>query len=346
MFKRKNILVLGYFGYNTNQLDGQTIKTREIKNLFNKYTGDDGYKYFDTQLLQNGKGHYIKLFTLLFWCDHLIYLPGKNNLSRLSRLLQLFINLKKTKVYYIVVGGWLSDFLSVNQKLSSLLHDFEFIGVESNALADDLSKKFQLRNVEFFPNFRIHNYVPDIAITEEPLKLVFMARVMREKGIDTLFELAKAVEDRELNVTITFYGPIAKEDEAFFNHGVNSSKLINYNGSLNPSDIHNTLSNYDVLVLPTRYEGEGFPGSVLDSYISGIPVIVSNWKFIPEFVKENKTGFVINDIDGLIDKVVYLKSNNKVLLDMKKNAYEESKLYSSEAAWKKINSIIFTNSRT
>lgn len=338
---KKNILILGYFGYQTNQLDGQTVKTRDIKKLMEKYSGKNKLKYFDTQLLQKNKFYYFQLLWLLFWCKHLIYLPGKNNLSKLSRFLELLIKIKKIDIYHIVVGGWLSEFLLENKWLVSLLQKFKFIGVESVNLTEELSNNFSLKNVKFFPNFRIHDYIPPSPIADKPLKLVFMARVMREKGVDTLFKLAKIIDDNNFNVAITFYGPIAKEDDDFFQQGIKTFKSVEYKGVLEPHEINQTLSNYDALILPTRYEGEGFPGSILDAYISGIPVIVSKWKFIPEFVEDGVTGFVVHNIDDLVEKVIYLESDKEKLIDMKKNAHKKSHLYSSETAWSILKSEIF-----
>lgn len=36
---KRKVLVLGYFGYNTNQLDGQTVKTRHIYTLAEELVG-------------------------------------------------------------------------------------------------------------------------------------------------------------------------------------------------------------------------------------------------------------------------------------------------------------------
>lgn len=37
---QKNILIIGYFGYVTNQLDGQTIKTRNVFDLIKRNVGE------------------------------------------------------------------------------------------------------------------------------------------------------------------------------------------------------------------------------------------------------------------------------------------------------------------
>ena len=97
------------------------------------------------------------------------------------------------------------------------------------------------------------------------------------------------------------------------------------------------------MVLLTKYEGEGFPGSILDAYISGIPVIVTNWKFLPEFVDEGKTGFVVNNANDFIDKVIRLSEDNELLLDMKKAALEKSSNYSAESAWEVLKPYLLGN---
>ena len=47
--------MLGYFGYLTNQLDGQTVKTRDVYRLVKEQLGECKVDYFDTQEFQNNK---------------------------------------------------------------------------------------------------------------------------------------------------------------------------------------------------------------------------------------------------------------------------------------------------
>lgn len=51
----KKVLVLGYFGYLTDQLDGQTVKTRDVYRLAKEQLTDCDVEYFDTQSLQKSK---------------------------------------------------------------------------------------------------------------------------------------------------------------------------------------------------------------------------------------------------------------------------------------------------
>ena len=109
-----------------------------------------------------------------------------------------------------------------------------------------------------------------------------------------------------------------------------------YHGHLEPSEIYSKLENYDVLILPTFFPDEGFPGSILDAYISGIPVVVSNWKDLPSFVDHGKTGFVfdLNNNIEFYNYIIKLYENPTLLANMKQKAFDKSKEYSSESAWK------------
>lgn len=340
---KKNILIIGYFGYSDNQLDGQTIKTRDVRRLLELKMGSGRFKYFDTQSLSRDKFNYFKLLFFLLWSQQLLYLPGKSNLSGLSRLIALLIFFKGLEVYYLVVGGWLSKYLEEKPRLLPLLKKFKYIGVESNTLKSNLKCNFGLQNVGFFPNFRIHDFSPEISISDGKLNLVFMARIMLEKGIDSLFEAANIIDKKALNITISFYGPVAEKDKEFFFENISKFGCVYYKGVLDPAEINSEISHYDALVLLTKYEGEGFPGSILDAYISGIPVIVTNWKFLPEFVDEGKTGFVVNNANDFIDKVIRLSEDNELLLDMKKAALEKSSNYSAESAWEVLKPYLLGN---
>lgn len=99
--------------------------------------------------------------------------------------------------------------------------------------------------------------------------------------------------------------------------------FVEYCGHLQPELIHETLSQYDVMLLPTHFYTEGLPGSVVDAYIAGIPVIVTEWKHSHEFVDDGKSGYIVPFEDGIqqmIDKVLLLEKDRELLRQMKTNA--------------------------
>lgn len=62
---------------------------------------------------------------------------------------------------------------------------------------------------------------------------------------------------------------------------------------MSQSDIPKILEKYDAMLFPTHYPTEGIPGSVIDAYISGIPVVASEWTYARELIEDGKTGKII-----------------------------------------------------
>lgn len=335
---RKRILVLGYFGYETNKLNGQTSKTRNVYEMLKSNIGDKfEINHFDTQQFQFSK---LSLFTMIkrvLLCDKLVYIPAHNSLKYLFPFIYLICWIRKREILLIVVGGWLDNFIESKKLHVLLLSKIGGIFPQSDRLREKLISQYKFKNVYYFPNFRINSFTPSF-YKNEVFKIVFMARIMRLKGLDYVFQLANYFSQQtkpDANIIIDFYGPIEEEDENYFKEQIKKHEIISYKGILSPDKIYATLNEYDLLVLPTRYPGEGFPGTILDAYISGLPVVASDWKYLSEFVDHGKTGFLFdlnkeNEFHYYVDKLYH---DRELLIQMKKNAFEKSKSYSSEYAW-------------
>lgn len=334
------ILIIGYFGYETNQLDGQTVKTRNIYQLLESKMSIIGgcIDFFDTQSIKYKKYNIIVLLKKVLSCHKVVYLPAQNNLTYFFPILYILSKIKRFSILYIVIGGWLSEYLENKPIHKYFLKHIDGIFTETNDLRNCLIQKYHFSNVITFPNFRIHSFVPSFIENNDAFKIIFMARITLSKGIDIIFTLGDYFEKNppgEKPIYIDLYGPIDKNNEEYFWNKIKEHPNIKYKGVLEPSEIYTVASQYDLLILPTRYQGEGFPGTIMDAYISGIPVIASNWKSIPEFIDVNKTGFVFNlgQENDLYSLVIHLYDNPKLLKQMKQNAYQKSKEYSAEKAW-------------
>ncbi len=320
----KKILVLGFFGYNTNQLDGQTVKTRDVYRLTKEQFVSCKVDYFDTQCLQENKLQVFRMLWMVICCKTLFYLPAQNNLTVFFPIIYCLSKVFRVKIHYFVVGGWLREFLTQLPLHRFMLRHIKGIHVETKRLKRELEEYYHLKNVDLFPNFRFFEFVPQRTETEK-LRIVFMARVMKQKGLDWIFALADYIEEHGLQdkFSITFFGQEADEDKAYFEDNVAKYSFVEYRSSLQPAEIHETLSQYDLMLLPTHFYTEGLPGSIVDAYISGIPVIVTEWKHSREFVDDGKSGFIVPFDNGqheMIEKVVLLEKDRTRLDKMKANA--------------------------
>lgn len=320
----KRILVLGYFGYLTNQLDGQTVKTRDVYRLAKEQSREYSVDYFDTQDLKKNKLLIFRMFWKVIHCDTLFYLPAQNNLKVFFPIIFVFSRLFRFKIHYFVVGGWLREYLTNRPMHRCMLRRIDGIHAETKRLKDELEEYYSFKNVDIFPNFRFFDFEPKYSESNK-LRIVFMARVMKQKGIDWIFKLAEHIATNKLQekYSITFYGPETEEDKEYFENNVAKYEFVEYLGSLQPKEIYETLSQYDVMLLPTHFYTEGLPGSVVDAYISGIPVIVTEWKHSHEFVDDGKSGFIVpfeNGKQQMIDRVISLEKDRNLLRSMKANA--------------------------
>lgn len=337
--KSKKILVYGYFGYETNQLDGQTIKTRAIFELLEKNAAEINMvvDYFDTQTFKKNKFNLIKSWYLISKSDVLYYLPAHNNLKYLFPFIFFICKLKRIDIHYLVIGGWLSTFLKKLWLHQILLGRIKGIYAETKELKDSLNDLYGFNNLVQLHNFRFYDESQKKYGLNENLRLVFMARINPQKGIKTLFELAERLSERGFdNIPIDIYGQIQNDYELEFKKLINTKKgNVNYCGVLNPNDITRTLKDYDVFLFPTEFYTEGFPGSILDAYIAEVPVIVSQWKYADELVCNNVSGIIceFGNPNDFINKTISLISDREKLNRFYINVKKEKYKYSAQVAW-------------
>lgn len=330
------VLIIGYFGYITNQLDGQTVKTRNIYSLLKK-NSTHIINYFDTQSFKKSKYNVAKLLMAISNADVIYYLPAQRNLKYIFPVIFSICKVLNIKLNYLVVGGWLQDFIKDNPLHKYLLLQVSRIYVETDTLYQGLNS-LGFSNIYKLHNFRMEPY-PQLNISttipKPNTRLVFMARVTPQKGVDLIFRLSNELKIANIqNVTIDIYGPISKDYTDNFYHQLKKSD-VKYRGILEPENIHNTLKEYDLLLFPTKFYTEGFPGTVLDAYISGLPVITTNWLNAKEFVINGKSGYItpFNDEKAFINKVLYVLMNPNEISVLKKNTLVLRDKYSSHSAW-------------
>lgn len=136
-------------------------------------------------------------------------------------------------------------------------------------------------------------------------KFLFLGYVNQPKGIDHILEAAEQLgEGYQLHI----YGPLVQDKyKTQF-----QSSHPNYKGVLKKEEVLSVLRSYDVLLLPTFYEGEGYPGSIIEAYSLGLPVISTQWKAIPEIVQHQHTGLLITprSTEALAEAIRHFDTSN------------------------------------
>ena len=170
------------------------------------------------------------------------------------------------------------------------------------------------------------------------LKVIFASRLLKDKGVNEFMELAKSLEDSEIEFFIA--GDIDLGNPESINESeLNELKKLNYITYLGFIDIEKELHNYDVLVSMSAYEG--FSRVLLESSFVGLYVVSlenHGTKFISEL--ENSELIPSLQIDGFIKVVENLKEINLELSS--KNRDFIIKNYSSKEIAKQFKNIYET----
>lgn len=337
----KKICIIGHFGFGQNLLNGQTIKTKIVTSEIEKKFGNDNVVLLD---LAGGIKRIPKLLCKipqrLHKCDDVVIMPVENGLRFLTPVLGFWNRIFKKKLHYVVIGGWLPEFLSDKNMLISGLKNFCGIYVETNTMKQALHK-LGLRNLFVMPNCKKLTVLSEDELVYPqgaPYKLCTFSRVMKEKGIeDAVQAVIKVNADLGYQAfSLDIYGQIDSEQTDWFeNLKKKFPAYIRYGGVVPFDKSVEMLKEYFALLFPTYYEGEGFAGTLIDAFSAGIPVIASDWRYNAEIVNEN-VGYVYKTgaQSEFVELLKLAAANPAMLVNMKKNCLHEAEKYKIDAAVK------------
>jgi glycosyltransferase involved in cell wall biosynthesis len=323
----RKVCIIGHFGFGHDLLNGQTIKTKIVANEVEKNIGKNEIAKIDTH---GGLVALIKLpFTLLYavvFFKNVIVMPAHNGLRIIAPLLVFYNFLFRKELHYVVIGGWLPEFLTKRPLLSKYLKKFQHIYVETAAMKSSLMQ-VGFGNVLVMPNFKELKI-----LSEKDLPLVSLdkfhfctfSRVMKEKGIeDAVVAIKKVNENLGKNICcLDIYGQIDEKQSSWFEQLQKQfPPYVQYKGCVSFDKSVETLKYYYALIFPTSYRGEGFAGTLLDSFAAGLPIIASDWHYNNEIIDDGENGFIfnVNDVDCLIEKIEWCILNREYLDNMRKN---------------------------
>lgn len=327
------IAVIGHFGFGHDYYDGQTIKTKTITSELNRLYGEKNVNKIDTY---GGIKYILKLLKKLYKvskiADEIIILPAQNGLKVIAPILWCLSNKKKVNIHYIVIGGWLPEYIKNNKYLYNILSNFRGIYVETKDMLEKLNR-IGMNNVYIMPNCKRMDIVSILQQDEKKSKYRFctFSRVMKEKGIENAIYGIKTINEKFGEIcSLDIYGQVQQGQESWFDSVIKSApKYVKYCGIVESNKITNTLCNYYGVLFPTYYDGEGFAGTLLDSMAAGVPSIVSDWHYNKEIIYNNYNGYVFKTLDDaeLIKCIEKAISFQNVWWQMKLNCVEEAKKY-------------------
>ena len=130
----------------------------------------------------------------------------------------------------------------------------------------------------------------------EPIRFLFVGRIMREKGVDEYFEAIKRIKKERPEIQFDFIGWYEDNYEDIVNN-LQSSGTVNFYGF--QSDVTPFIKRSHCTVLPSWHEG--MSNTLLESAAMCRPLIASNIHGCKEAIIENESGFLseVRNADSL-----------------------------------------------
>lgn len=332
----KTLSIIGNFAKGKHVCNGQSIKTRIIANELLKVHGTKNVKMVDTS---NSLTFLFKSIFSITKClaisKNLIIMPAQNGILIILPLVTIINIIFKRKIHYVVIGGWLCDFVYKHIFLLHFLKNLNVIYTETSTLKNGL-QELGLRNVKVMPNCKPLTILKQDELTLStrlPIRFCTFSRVIKSKGIeDAILAIIKCNQHfPEIVATLDIYGKI--EEQTWFDSlQTEFPAYIKYKGIAMYNNSVQTLKEYNALLFPTYYQGEGIAGTIIDALSAGLPIIASDWHDNNLVIQNKETGFLFktHDIDHLTSILINVCKNPTTLTDMKINCINKAQLYQPE----------------
>ncbi|URW80788.1 glycosyltransferase family 4 protein [Xiashengella succiniciproducens] len=162
---------------------------------------------------------------------------------------------------------------------------------------------------------------------QRPLRVLYAGTLTQRKGLSYLLEAMVALKQHVL----------AKEVEFHFIGGIQGNtsliqpylRLMHYHNPISQTELFKRYNQYDVLLLPTIFEGFGLV--IVEAMAAGLPVITTPHSIGPELINNGSNGFIIPIRDARAIEKAIIKIRNMdsdSYMQMRKAARKAAENYS------------------
>lgn len=323
MKSKNKIVLIGGIHLNRKPTCGETMKNqlflRRFGELFEKVVPVDTYQW------QKHPWCLMKLLWVILFNPKAKFIISASGASRY--LINFFYKSHlKRDVYFWVVGGNLHFVVKQGKFDVNALNSLNYILVQGLLMVKELNK-LGVKNAVYVPNSKPIAFQPSIEAhnSNQLFKFIFLSRIHPDKGIREILDASSILNSQgyEGKYQIDFYGSKDPEYTAEFEAAIADKENLVYNGymDLTTDKGYALMATYDMMLFPTYWGGEGFPGVVLDANIAGLPIIATDWNLNTEVIEDGKTGIIIpiHDAQTLADAMKKVIDGDVNLLQMRKD---------------------------
>lgn len=241
--------------------------------------------------------------------------------------INLLISKAKGKRVVVLVHGWEPTF---EKALASYLHVLvRYVYAKADAfIVLSLAFKESLLNMGiqapiFVETTVVDDSVFDVSktrgnctdIADRRIRLLFLSRMDRGKGLDETIEAYRIVKKKYPEVILTLAGDGPELTRIKSDITEKGLKDIEVLGHVTGDDRTAAFRKSDIYLFPTTY-GEGMPTTVLEAMAFGLPVITRPVGGVCDFFENEKMGFLTADKDptviaGLVERLIVNPSLRK-----------------------------------
>jgi len=167
---------------------------------------------------------------------------------------------------------------------------------------------------------------------ENGVKILFVGKVEKHKGIKELLEALRMVLDKMKNVNLI----MVVEIKSYVENKIRCLKIENYVKIIGRVPFEKTVGFFqscDIFCLPSKFEAFGL--SILQAMSCGMPIVTTRSGGIPTFVEDGKSGFLVppNDSKALASSIIELIRNPEL---RRKVGLYNSRLCKQRYDWERI----------
>ncbi|EGP4801508.1 glycosyltransferase family 4 protein [Enterococcus faecium] len=209
----------------------------------------------------------------------------------------------------------------ISQKISVLLYKLAFTDIQRVYFQNEenhqffIDKKIALGKDDMLPGSGVN--LERFALIDYPsdntIEFAFIARIMKEKGIDNYLEAARKIKKKYPNTVFHVCGFCESEYDGKLQEYVDDGSVIYHGMVSNVRKIHEKVH---CIVHPTYYP-EGLSNVLLEACASGRPIITTDRSGCREVIEEGKNGFIVKqqdtqDLVRVIEKFILIPHEKKV----------------------------------
>lgn len=298
MLRQQRVILIGPCGGGGVPKNGASAKNYHLV----KYLREKQLRVVNVDT-ENWKRNPLVLFRLLFhllFSAHATFILAANSMSS-YQVIRLFAMLPRRRhLVYWAIGGCVADWIKEGRVSREPYSAVSLFVVEGKNMQKTLAE-VGFGNAVVVPNFKHIDYMPAgdaEARCRASVRFVFLSRIIPEKGCDTIINAVKMLNvTRMQTFSVDFWGPFESSYEKEFLGRIEGLDNVRYKGFLDLSQQKNydTLAEYDVMLFPTYWPGEGFPGIIIDAFVAGLPVIATDWSQNADIIADGVTGVILKD---------------------------------------------------